>query len=230
MDDSVSTRIKIVERSQFLDKSLTVLKNNPDFVLLVLKLVTLILNVPVPKVVSLIDQKLSTYVVETLFLSEDTQILIYSINLIYKIIRSTSGKIKDFKKVEHESRTLTEVGRSTKENSYGKKAPTTPASSNLTPSLNSDSKRPEQIQRSNWSLNRIHNLLEKLLSINPDNMDKPEAILAVKYKTFNDLVGRLPKKNWPEYAFIWIIFTCDILLIGLVRDYRNAQFEEWLVN
>lgn len=72
-------------------------------------------------------------------------------------------------------------------------------------------------------------MLEKLLEVSPNGMDKPEAILAVKYKTFNDLVGRLPRQNWPDYAFIWIIFTCDILLIGLVRDYRNAAFEEWLI-
>lgn len=92
LDNCINTRLKLVEKSQFLEKSLTTLKNNEDFILLVLKLITLLLSVPIPKVVSQVDEKLSNYMIKNLFKSEDTQIVIYSINLIYKIIRSTSSK------------------------------------------------------------------------------------------------------------------------------------------
>ena len=90
LDSTISTRIKLVEKSKFLEKSLTVLKNNPDFVLLVLKLITLLLKVTIPKVVTMVDNILSEYIVSHLFKSDDTQIVIYSINLIYKIIKTTS--------------------------------------------------------------------------------------------------------------------------------------------
>jgi hypothetical protein len=128
--------------------------------------------------------------------------------LIYKIIRSNSKNgSKKAENAKNGLKSASETNSSTNSSSDG-------SSANM------------EIRRSNWSIDRIHQVLEKLLAINPEVMDKKEAVLAVKYKTFNDLLGRLPKKFWPDYAFIWIIFTCDILLIGLVRDYRNAF---WLV-
>lgn len=202
LDSSLSTRMKLVEKSQFLEKSLLVLKSNPDFVLLVLKLITLLLKVSIPKVISLVDQILSEYIVDNLFQSDDTQIVIYSINLIYKIIKTTAPKTSRAQNQPNES---------------------------LERSGSSSNGSRRRIVRSNWSLDRMHLLMEKLLAVSPNGMNNPEAILAVKYKTFNDLVGRLPVRFWPDYAFIWIIFSCDIFDIGLVIDYRNLKFEKWLV-
>ena len=118
--------------------------------------------------------------------------LIYSINLIYKIIKSTHSDDKNL------------TGTSIKANV-------------------------KKTERPNWSLSRINSLIERLLEVQHVDSENSEHVLAVKYKTFNDLLGRLPKESWPDYAFIWILFTCDILMIGLVRDYRNADYEEWLL-
>jgi len=67
------------------------------------------------------------------------------------------------------------------------------------------------------------------MKINPSGMQAAEGVLAVKYRTFNDLLSRIPRSTWVNQAFQWIQFTCDILGVGLIRDYRNAEFEEWLI-
>lgn len=50
-----SARLKIVEKSEILKKSLLVMQSHPQFTLLVLKILTLMLVTPIAKIVSQID-------------------------------------------------------------------------------------------------------------------------------------------------------------------------------
>ena len=98
----------------------------------------------------------------------------------------------------------------------------------ITPAKNEEGEPENPQNRQFWSISEIRKLLKKLLKIDPETSDNPEYVWAIKYKTFNNLLDLLPRSDWRLLAFDWILLTCDILTIGLVRDYRNMEYEEWV--
>ena len=84
--------------------------------------------------------------------------------------------------------------------------------------------------RKNWSQKDILDLIDKILEIEEDNRESRESLLAVKYSVFNQLLSHINKQSWKNYTYAWIAFTSRILSIGLIREKKNEEFENWLIN
>jgi len=73
----------------------------------------------------------------------------------------------------------------------------------------------------------ICKLISLILNINEQIARRPEHIIAVKYRTYNELLGSLDHALWPSHLWEWIVFTMKIMHIGAIRDYRSLEFEDW---
>jgi hypothetical protein len=77
---------------------------------------------------------------------------------------------------------------------------------------------------------QLLNCINQVLEIDPQSTNKEEHVVGVKYKCFNDLLGSLSQSLWADFALTWILFTCDILTVGFVRDHRCSEYENWLIS
>lgn len=172
IDKRLKTRQKICD-SKTLQKSKELLKKHPNFQVLILQLLTAMLSNPFQKLFDIIA---SLFWDDLLKLMKDpsSKIVIYSVNIIHKIVRGASP-----------SRKL-----------------------NTQPFFCS--------------------LLKRILEINEDISERPILVLAVKYRTFNALLNYTDRSSWKDYGWDWITLTSKAMHHGLIRDYRNLDFEAWI--
>lgn len=75
----------------------------------------------------------------------------------------------------------------------------------------------------------VESLIWEILELSSEGREDPAHIIATQYKTFNGLLDYVPRENWASFASDWILFTADILQMGKLKNYRNLEYEQWLM-